>query len=56
MTIPEIINILQNKIAGLEKQKKSAAEAGELAEVVRYQNEIVETKATLIKLETIELE
>lgn len=56
MTIPDIINILQNKVTGLEKQKKSAQEAGELAEIIRIDNEILETKATLIKLETIELE
>ena len=56
MTITQIIAIINNKIAGLEKQKKFAEENGELSEVVRISNEILETKATLIKLETIELE
>ena len=54
MKVIEIIQILRNKIAGLEKTKASAYEAGNLDEVARLDNEIAETVVTLQKLETLE--
>lgn len=52
MTIPDIINILQNKVTGLEKQKTFAEESGNLAEIVRLEEEIAETKATIEKIKS----
>jgi len=52
MNIQEVINILQKKIVGLEKQKTFAEESGNLTEIVRLEEEIAETKATIEKIKS----
>jgi len=50
MSIQEIVSIIENKLASLEKLKLSAQEAGNLTEVIRLQLMIEETNISLHKL------
>lgn len=53
MTIPELITLMQNRIATLGGQRATAEAHGDVAEVTRLDAEITETQATLEQLRTL---
>lgn len=54
MKISDLIVFLTNRITYLTQQKSQAETRGEVSEVIKLENEITETNATLDALRAIE--
>jgi hypothetical protein len=50
MKIEDLQQLLQQRVAFLEQQQSFATERGDVAELLRIETELAETKATLQKL------
>lgn len=53
MTVAEVISILENRVAALQKARACLADQGDLAGVADIDNQVTETEATLAALRTI---
>jgi len=52
MKTEEVIKVLENKLATLEMNKIAATNTGELATIVKVEQEIIETKDVIEKLQS----
>jgi len=53
MTLQELVSLLANKLASLNIAKSTATASGDIAAVLRLDDEIAETQDTLNKIKTV---
>lgn len=54
MTIEEIIQIAENKLAFLALHREAAFQRGDLPQVIAYDGQITQTTETLARLKTLQ--
>lgn len=53
MTIPDLVRLMQNRVATLNGQRTTAESNGDLSRVVALDAEIAETQETLSQLQSL---
>lgn len=53
MTIAELVTLLENRIANLQRARVHLVEQGDVVGVTDIDNQITETQATLVELRTL---
>lgn len=53
MTVAELIAILENRVASLQRARVHLVEQGDVAGILDTDNQITETNATIVELQTL---